>query len=498
MNNVQKLIESKWKTVQENRSSLVNDWDLFISTTDRYMKENYGRSMTLLEKNNVAQCLENALGKANAEASGRLFETTDSSAVAFLGVQLPIIAALLPSLVMNEIGVVQALDRRTGAIFYWALKAGTTKGGITAGDTLIDAKTGHARTEASRTYAMAYVTGEVITDESDTDSTDTTLAGTLTHTTPILDTVVFKNADGTVVAQSNSTGTVSAVNDSGVSGTVSSAGVWAIDLDSVGLVTGSNLVANYAYRYDQESGDSTVPEMDMELTDDTIAAIDFPLRTKFTLSAALDLQKMHGLSLENEMIKFVGGEIKFAIDHFGIDQIVQAAKMMSLSANSTNDDAAFSWDASVGSGQQWIWTKRDFINIAEKTSNAIFAKTLRAMGTYILCGNDVARVVRQLDGSFKPASGLDKKPPTGPCVIGTLDNRTIVQDPFMTATDFVMGYKGSSMLEAGFIYAPYIPLLSTPTITTSDLKSQKGFLSSQGFKIVNQGMFAYGNVTGLN
>lgn len=47
------------------------------------------------------------------------------------------------------------------------------------------------------------------------------------------------------------------------------------------------------------------------------------------------------------------------------------------------------------------------------------------------------------------------------------------------------------------IYAPYIPLFSTPTLVTADLRAQKGFLSAAGFKIINPGMFTYGSVIGL-
>jgi very-short-patch-repair endonuclease len=42
-----------------------------------------------------------------------------------------------------------------------------------------------------------------------------------------------------------------------------------------------------------------------------------------------------------------------------------------------------------------------------------------------------------------------------------------------------------------------IPLFATPTLVTSDLFAQKGFLSSAGFKVINAGMYTYGTITGL-
>lgn len=47
------------------------------------------------------------------------------------------------------------------------------------------------------------------------------------------------------------------------------------------------------------------------------------------------------------------------------------------------------------------------------------------------------------------------------------------------------------------IYCPYIPLFTTPTLITSDLMAQKGFLSSAGFKVINPGLFCRGRITHL-
>jgi len=60
-----------------------------------------------------------------------------------------------------------------------------------------------------------------------------------------------------------------------------------------------------------------------------------------------------------------------------------------------------------------------------------------------------------------------------------------------------MGFKGDNYLMAGFIYAPYLPLFATPTLITSDLVSQKGFLSSAGFKVINAGMYCQGLISNV-
>lgn len=108
----------------------------------------------------------------------------------------------------------------------------------------------------------------------------------------------------------------------------------------------------------------------------------------------------------------------------------------------------------------------------EEGNVRIIDRTLRAMATFIVAGSNVARVIRQLP-NFKPAS-LGKTPPTGPYKMGTLDNRVVIHDPFMTdysgapgtgANRYIMGYKGDSFLTAGFVYAPYGILMGLHRVT---------------------------------
>lgn len=162
-----------------------------------------------------------------------------------------------------------------------------------------------------------------------------------------------------------------------------------------------------------------------------------------------------GINLENEVVKFLGGECKFTIDHYGMDLIVDAAINGAFTTDSTTKatpaTAIASWTATPSDGEPWLWRKHEIMDRFESGSNNIFAKTLRGVATYILCGNDVARVIKQLP-DFKEASA--PKVPTGPMNIGTIGGRTVIQDPFMTSTRYVMGYKGDNFLMGSFAYCP--------------------------------------------
>lgn len=113
----------------------------------------------------------------------------------------------------------------------------------------------------------------------------------------------------------------------------------------------------------------------------------------------------------------------------------------------------------------------------------------------MVVGNDASRLIRQLAPNFKAAAGLESMAPTGPYELGTLDGRIVIHDPMIGATEIIFGYKGDNYLQSGFVFAPYVPLFSTPTLITADLKAQKGFLSSAGYKVTQPGVFSHGLIT---
>ena len=93
------LVQSQIKALQERQEGLMRIPRIkkYLGIVDKHVKENQGRDMTIYEKRNVAQCLYNAVIDTGLKAGTRLFETTTEDNIAFLGVQLPVIAALLPS-----------------------------------------------------------------------------------------------------------------------------------------------------------------------------------------------------------------------------------------------------------------------------------------------------------------------------------------------------------------------------------------------------------------
>lgn len=476
MSKLSGIVEGRLAQVAAQRASLVEAWLPYVEAATKHAKEKLGRDLNEWDKQNIAQCCENAILESGLRQNSRLFEATTADNISFLGVQLPVISALIPSLVLNELAIVQALDRRTGSVFYLDIQAGQAKGSLSSGDTLVSAKTGHVTSTDAKRFASVLV-------EAEPQGTST--SGTLVYPAPVSLTLVLTR--GSEVFTETSAGILTSNLTAGGTGTINSAGQWTV----TGWIGTGTITAKYQYKYDKLLTNG-VPEVNINMTQEAITALDFPIRAKYSLGAAIDLEKAHGINLESTLVSLLGQEAKFTIDHYGIELIAGAAEGVGAATT------AGSFNAAPSSGEEFLFKKYELCKYIEKGSNNIFKKTLRGMASYIVAGNNVAAVIKQMAGDrFKPSGDMNKKAPTGPMVIGQLDGRTVVQDPLITDTRYYLGYKGDDFLMAGFVMAPYIPLFSTPTLVTSDLQAQKGFLSAVGFKVINPGLFTYGDVTGV-
>jgi hypothetical protein len=491
---LKKVVQESFDDVVLRRKKLVEKYRSTIDYLNAVFEEEGKPALTDLDEMNVAVCCENACWDVAARSKqnsilGTINETTYQDNISFLGVQLPVIAALVPTLVLNKIGIVQALDRRSGAVFYMNIKYGQTKGQLAINSQLIGAKTGHATGTAARRYASQYLYGEGL---QDVFSITKTISSRQLVYSPVI--------AGTAVVTCAYTGGVETFTDDGANNLVSdlsAGGSGTINYTTgvVSLTAKNNFSAipTIDYKYNYEKATNGVPETNFEIVAENITAEDFPIRSKYTVGTAIDAMKAHGISLEDEVVKILGGEIRFTMDHFGIDMIYNAA----IGANAATTSGNF--DATVSTGQEWVWRKHQILRNIAKGSNNIFRKTLRARANFILCGDDPMAIISELGSDhFKPSADFGRVVPSGPYEAGTLDGKIVIHDPFLPTDRYVLGYKGESFLQAGFVFAPYIPLFATPTITTSDMQVQKGFMSSGGFKMINEGMYCYGSVTNYN
>ena len=156
--------------------------------------------------------------------------------------------------------------------------------------------------------------------------------------------------------------------------------------------------------------------------------------------------------------------------------------------------------AFTGTVREWYET---LIETIIDVAITIHRKTLRGSANFIVVSPEVATVL-EASVLYRPNYSIDGSGQVGASMsigaekIGTLSNRfTVYKDPYFPRNKILVGFKGGSYLETGYVYAPYVPLIVTPTIfAPEDFTPRKGVMTRYGKKMVRSDF--YGTVTCLD
>lgn len=257
-----------------------------------------------------------------------------------------------------------------------------------------------------------------------------------------------------------------------------------------------------------------IPEIDIKIESISITAETRKLRAKWSPELAQDLNAYHSMDAEVELTSILSEQIALEIDREILNDLVS-------SANGAN----YYWSRSPGRfvnkvtgarqnladslqvGPQFTGTVREWYETLVETiidvANTIHRKTLRGSANFMVVGPDVATIL-EASVLYKPKFSMDGEGQVGSPftigaeAIGTLSNRfTVYKDPYFSRNKILVGYKGGSYLETGYVYAPYVPLIVTPTIfAPEDFTPRKGVMTRYGKKVVRSDF--YGTVTVLD
>lgn len=249
-----------------------------------------------------------------------------------------------------------------------------------------------------------------------------------------------------------------------------------------------------------------IPELDLRIQSISVTANARKLRAKWTPEVAQDLAAYQNLDAEVELTQVLSEAIALEIDR----EILGDLLFQATGAN-------FFWSRKPGnfldkttgvgvSGASFTGTVREWYETLVETvidaANTIHRKTLRGAANWCVTSPDVGTIF-EASVLYKPILSMDPKETmfsVGTEKIGTLNNRfTIYKDPYFPRNKILLGYKGSSFLETGFVYAPYVPLIVTPTIyAPEDFTPRKGVMTRYAKQMVRSDFFGTVTVQDMN
>ena len=109
--------------------------------------------------------------------------------------------------------------------------------------------------------------------------------------------------------------------------------------------------------------------------------------------------------------------------------------------------ADITWSKTMPVGVNNIDHYDSFYTKLVEGGNIIFGATRKVQPNFMVCGLGVSSIV-QVMRNFVP-SGVQA---IGPHFIGTLGTLKVFVSPDYNANDFVLGYKGTSFMDAGIEY----------------------------------------------
>ena len=109
----------------------------------------------------------------------------------------------------------------------------------------------------------------------------------------------------------------------------------------------------------------------------------------------------------------------------------------------------------------------------------------------MVCGPEVANILEFTSGFRASVTHDDDTGSVGAQQVGSISKKwDLYVDPYFPRNVVLVGRKGSSFLESGYVYAPYVPLQTTPTIFhADDFTPRKAVMTRYGKKLVRPDMY---------
>lgn len=502
------------RTLAEQRHAIVSNWD----------KSGLLEGLEGPMKSNIAQLLE-------SQASNMLNEVTlDASAGRFDTVAFPMVRRIFSRLLANEIVSVQPLALPSGLLFYMDARVSTNKVAPANSANGQGGPTFDSRSAYERFYdnfgpntsaqTASFGTAQTINCTQINLTSGDTTNGLISQTVALganfninkqqssstlrfvaTGNVVYNGS--TVIAAGAKVPFYSQMQTWGSDQFDSSnanivldvrpAGIYGSDF-STSLLQDFAVVPRYETFNDLEAK-SEMSELTIRFSSVTVNTVTRKMRAHWTPELAQDLEAYHSIDAEAELTALLSEEIAAEIDREIIIDLINGAMFETR------------WDyAGLRNNANFFGTQKDWnqtlITRVNEISAQIHKATLRGGANWVIVSAEAGAIFDDLEyfniaGSAQPEAekynlGIEK--------IGNLGSRYVVyKDPYLPSNIVLVGHKGNTFLEAGYIYAPYIPLQLTQTIyDPNDFTPRKGIMTRYAKKMVNNRFYGVIRIDNIN
>jgi hypothetical protein len=234
-----------------------------------------------------------------------------------------------------------------------------------------------------------------------------------------------------------------------------------------------------------------IGEVSFDLQSVTVSVTERKLRAQWSPEMAQDVAAFHNIDAEAELTALLSEQVAAEIDREILRDLRKgAAWNLRWDYNGWKRLGA---NAVPYTQKDWNQTLITAIN---QISAQIHKSTLRGGANWIVVSSEISAIFDDLE-YFHVSNAAPEQDQYNMGIerIGTLAGRyQVYRDPYFPANQVLLGHKGTSLLDTGYIYAPYVPLQLTPTMYNPfNFTPIKGIMTRYAKKMVNNRF--YGRIT---
>ena len=245
--------------------------------------------------------------------------------------------------------------------------------------------------------------------------------------------------------------------------------------------TGSTVFYVTYRTYSDLEEDSRMAEVTFVLDQVTVSVETRKMRAMWTPELAQDVSAFHNIDAEAELTALLSEQMAAEIDREILRDLRRGA---AWTARWDYNGLRKGTNTYYGVQKDWNQTLVTKIN---QISAQIHKATLRGGASWVVVSPEVSAVFDDLEYfHVSTAAPEQDKYNMGIEKIGTLSGRYLVyRDPYSPANTVLIGHKGTSILETGYIYAPYVPMQLTPVMYNPfDFTPIRGIMTRYAKKMV--------------
>ena len=249
-----------------------------------------------------------------------------------------------------------------------------------------------------------------------------------------------------------------------------------------------------------------LPEINIQMQSQAITAKTKKLKAVWTPEFAQDLNAYQNIDAEAELTNMLSEYISMEIDLEILDMLIEDAAAGTEYWSAINNQTIVAPNAPSTTNPgfyntqgQWFQTLGTKI---QKLSNKIHQLTLRGGANFMVISPTVATIIESIPGFASNSNGEAEQMEYafGVQKVGTFNGRyKVYKNPYMTENTILLGFRGTQFLEAGAVFAPYVPLIMTPLVYDPEtFTPRKGIMTRYAKKMLRPEFYAKIYVSGLN